>query len=69
MDIKTLAAKVADEICDAMDYAKMSAEIKETDPDLSHTLREISAQEMEHMNLLHKALMAKVNEMKAKYSM
>lgn len=68
MDIKMLAAKVADEIGDAMEYAKMAMDVKETDPDLSRMLREISSQEMEHMNELHKALADRVKELQAMYS-
>lgn len=60
MDIKTLAGKVADEITDAMEYAKMAAETKATDPELSRTLREISAQEAEHMERIYKALASMV---------
>lgn len=67
IDIKTLAGKVADEISDAIDYAKMAKECKETDPDLSHTLYDISAQEMEHMDRLHKALAAAVKSAQALY--
>ena len=67
MDIKTLAAKVADEITDAVEYAKMAADVKASDPELSRTLSEISAQEFEHMNELHKALAAEVKAVQAMY--
>ena len=66
-DVKELGAKVADEFSDAMEYAKMAMEFKKIDPDLSRMLFEISGQEMQHMNELHKALMSKVNEMQSKY--
>ena len=66
-DVKTIAAKVADELCDALDYMKMAADCKETDPDLSRTLQEISAQETEHMNRLHNALTAKVKSLQEMY--
>jgi len=65
MDIKMLAAKVADEIGDAMEYAKMAMDVKETDPDLSRMLREISSQEMEHMERIYKALSAMVKAAQA----
>lgn len=68
MDIKILAAKVADEISDAMEYAKMAMETKATEPELSRTLYDISAQEMEHMNELHKALAAEVKALRASYN-
>ena len=64
MDIKTLAEKVSDEITDAMEYA-MAAETKSTDPELSRTLREISAQETEHMERIYKALSAIVKAAQA----
>ena len=52
--IKILSKKIEEEICDAKDYAKMAIKYKEEHPELSRTLYNISLQEMEHMNLLHK---------------
>jgi hypothetical protein len=66
-DVKELGAKVADEFADAMEYAKMALEYKKTDPDLSRMLFEISGQEMQHMNKLHKALTTKIEETQTKY--
>lgn len=67
IDVKTLAGRVVDELCDSLDYMKMAAECRETDPELSRTLSEISAQETEHMNRLHKALTAKVKSLQEIY--
>lgn len=52
--IKILSKKIEEEICDAKSYVKMALEYRETYPDLSRTLYNISVQEMEHMGLLHK---------------
>lgn len=51
--IKILSEKIEEEVCDAKSYAKMSIEYKDTYPELSRTLYNLSTQEMEHMNLLH----------------
>lgn len=51
--IETLSNKIEEEIGDAKSYVKMAMEYKETYPELSRTLYNISTQEMEHMNLLH----------------
>ena len=67
IDIKTLSLKMADEMSDALEYAKMAADAKETDPELSRTLFEISAQENEHMNKLHSALVSKFKNLQAMY--
>ena len=56
--IKTLSEKIKEELCDAKSYAKMALEYKEEWPELSRTLYNLSAQEMEHMNLLHNEVAA-----------
>ena len=52
--IKILSEKIKDELHDAKSYANMAIEYKEEYPDLARTVYNISLQEMEHMNLLHK---------------
>lgn len=51
--IKILSKKIEEEIGDAKSYAKMALEYRESYPELSRTLYQISLQEMDHMNLLH----------------
>ena len=51
--IEILSEKIDEEINDAKSYIEMSIKYKEEYPELSRTLANISAQEMEHMNLLH----------------
>ena len=56
--IKVLSEKIKDELHDAESYAKMALEYKDEWPELSRTLYNLSAQEMEHMNLLHNEVAA-----------
>lgn len=51
--IKVLSEKIEEEIKDAKDYIEMAIELKDEYPELSRTLSNLSAQEMEHMNILH----------------
>ena len=51
--IKILSKKIEEELHDAKSYVTMAIEYKEERPELSRTLYNISAQEMEHMNMLH----------------
>ena len=61
--IKVLSNKITEEICDAKAYAKLSVEYKDEYPELSRTLYNLSLQEMDHMNVLHK----EVTELIRKY--
>lgn len=56
--IKVLSDKIKEELNDSKSYAKMALEYKEEWPELSRTLYNLSAQEMEHMNLLHNEVAA-----------
>lgn len=51
--IEILSEKIDEEIDDAKSYIEMAIKYKDEYPEMSRTLSNISAQEMEHMNLLH----------------
>ena len=54
--IETLSEKIAEEIHDAKEYAKMALEVRVTYPDLAQTLFDLSTEEMGHMSRLHSAV-------------
>lgn len=51
--IELLSEKIEEEVCDAKSYISMAIDYKESYPELSRTLYNLSNQEMEHMNMLH----------------
>lgn len=51
--IEILSDKIEEEIADAKSYIELALKYKDDYPELSRTLNNLSAQEMEHMNLLH----------------
>ena len=51
--IEILSEKIDEEINDAKSYIEMAIKYKDEYPEMSRTLSNISAQEMEHMTLLH----------------
>ena len=60
--IQRLSERIEDEIRDAENYAKMALETKDDHPELSRTLYNISLQEMEHMRMLHDAVVNVIAE-------
>lgn len=54
--IEKLSEKISEEIHDAKCYVKMALEVKDDHPELARTLYNISTQEMEHMSMLHTAV-------------
>lgn len=65
--IKVLSGKIKDELHDAREYVNMALEYKESYPELSRTLFNISTQEMEHMNLLHNEVSAIIQKWRAEH--
>ena len=56
--VKELAERISEEICDAWHYEKLAAQVKEEHPELSRMFETISGQEMEHMKMLHEAVVS-----------
>ena len=60
--IEKISERIEDEICDAKNYAMLALETKDDHPELSRTLYTISLQEMDHMRMLHDALVNVIAE-------
>lgn len=65
--IATLADKIADEIRDAADYAKLAHDYRDKYPDLAQTLDGISAEESGHMSRLHDAISHIIDKYRASH--
>lgn len=58
--IKELSEMIIDEVDGAKDYAKKAMMFKEDDPDLSKTFYTLANEELEHVKMLHNAVVNKI---------
>ena len=61
-EIKMLMEHVEDELKDAHTYAELALEYKEADPETAELFYKLSGEEMNHMNVLHKAVVRRIEE-------
>lgn len=65
-EIKMLMEHVEDELKDAHTYAALAVEYKPTDPEIADLFYRLSGEEMNHMNALHKAVVAHIEDYRKK---
>lgn len=61
-EIKLLMEHIDDELKDAHTYAELALEYKSANPDLAQMFCKLSAEEMNHMNSLHRAVVSHIEE-------
>ncbi len=65
-EIKMLMEHVEDELKDAHTYASLAVEYKPADPEIADLFYRLSGEEMNHMNALHKAVVAHIEDYRKK---
>lgn len=65
-EIKLLMEHIEDELGDAHTYAELALEYKATDPELADLFCKLSGEETNHMNALHKAVVAHIDDYRRK---
>lgn len=61
-EIKTLMEHIEDELRDAETYAKLALEYKESDRETASVFSRLSGEEMTHMDMLHKRVVACIEQ-------
>lgn len=61
-EIKLLMEHIEDELCDAHTYAELALEYKSTAPETADLFEKLAAEEMNHMNMLHKEVVRLIEE-------
>lgn len=62
--IEILSQHIEDELEDACTYIKLALEYKDTEPEAANLFNKLSQEEMEHMEALHKRVVACIEKYK-----
>lgn len=62
--IEILSQHIEDELDDACTYIKLALEYKDTEPEAANLFYKLSGEEMEHMEALHKRVVACIEKYK-----